>query len=207
MSNFLFDLDDTLVRGDIIAAVSKNLYENDAIDRIYTNKDVKNFALDGLPDRVKEATKTAFCDPEYVWIKEPLPGCYYFLRTLEAENHSIGILTSRPNTLLRETSAFITARFPRLAFDLDINFCNDKSDIDVHNLPSKYEKLKELDPDFYFDDNETYCKSSLSLNIMTFLISNKFTPWNHEYANCLINKPMSSITMLRNPAFFPSTWL
>jgi FMN phosphatase YigB (HAD superfamily) len=203
MSNFLFDLDETLVGGDIVSATSVRLLKDNLIDRLYTNRDVKNYNLSDLPSLLRQRVISNFSDPEYVWYKQPIPGALYFLKYLESLGHSTGILTARPAPIHAETVKFLRARFQDIEFDLGINFVNDDEKM-KSIAPSKTETLSEINSDYYFDDNIDYCKQAQALNIKTFLISNKHTAWNHEFA--LEQKAsINPIEVLRNVAFFPET--
>lgn len=204
---FIFDLDDTLVFGDIIRDVSSKMVTEGLIDKTYSNADITHYDLRELPENVRERTKRAFADPEYVWIKRPIVGCFYFLYYLESSNHTTGIITSRPATILRETLRFLGARFSGIKFGAGIHFINTENHVDMENvIPAKADKLAELRPDFYFDDNADYCWQAHDLNIGTFLVSNKQTPWNHEAAR-LLKKTNHPVTVIRNVAFFPESRL
>lgn len=203
---FIFDLDDTLVSGDMIADVSAKMLRDGLIDRPYSNANVSKYDLSDLPENLRERVKRAFADPDYVWLKRPIVGSYYFLRFLSETGHDIGIITARPATTTDETGRFIVARFHHIIFRLGVHVINNNNQIDMKNIPTKKDKLEEIKPDFYFDDNADYCMQAHNLGIETFLISNKQTPWNHEFARQLklTNHP---ITVLRNVAFFPETRL
>lgn len=203
---FVFDLDDTLVAGDIVRDVSSKMLREDLIDRVYSNEDLTDYDLRDLPPAVKLRVTKAFADPEYVWTKKPIVGSYYFLHYLTAMNHEIGVVTARPATNKGETLRFMSARFPFIDFSLGIHVINSENQIDMKNIPSKKQKLEELNPDFYFDDNAEYCTQAFGLGIETFLVSNKQTPWNHAFAKEL-KATNSDITVIRNVAFFPATRL
>jgi len=203
---FMFDLDDCLVSGDIIADVSSKMVREGLTDKIYSNLDITNYDLRDLPENVRERVKRAFSDPDYVWLKRPIVGSYYFLRFLSETDHDIGIITARPASTTDETLRFLAARFHHVEFRLGVHVINNHNQIDMKNIPTKKDKLEEIKPDFYFDDNADYCMQAHNLGIKTFIISNKQTPWNHEFASQLklTNHP---ITVLRNVAFFPETRL
>lgn len=202
----MFDLDDTLVSGDIIADVSAKMVKDNLINKLYSNADITNYDLRDLPENLKDRVKRAFADPEYVWIKKPIVGSYYFLYYLSMTEHEIGIITARPASTTGETIRFIHARFPGISFKLGIHIINNNNQIDMTNIPTKEDKLKEIQPDFYFDDNQDYCMQSHNLGIETYLVSNKQTPWNHDFATQL-KLTNHKITVLRNIAFFPVTRL
>lgn len=203
---FMFDLDDTLVSGDVIADVCSKMIRDGLIDKLYTNLDVMNYDLRDLPPALASRVKRAFADPDYVWIKRPIVGSYYFLRFLSETGHDLGIITARPASTTGETIRFLAARFHQVTFRLGIHVINNNNQIDMKNIPTKADKLAEIKPDFYFDDNADYCQQSNDLGIETFLISNKQTPWNHEFAKELKQRN-HPITVLRNVAFFPETRL
>lgn len=199
---FLFDLDETLVEGDLISLASAELLRDGFIDRLYTNRDVKNYDLRDLPELLRTRVFDKFADPRYVWYKYPIAGVYYMLSFLENNGHETGIVTARPSPILKETTRFLRGRFPNLEFDLGINFVNSTDDANGGSMPSKMEKLKEISPDFYFDDNVDYCIQSKNLGIETYLISNKHTPWNHQFAENQ-KVELDPVRVLRNAAFFP----
>lgn len=203
---FLFDLDDTLVSGDTIAAVSTKMMKDGVIDQIYTNADIKHYDLRDLPENVSARVKEGFADPKYVWVKHPIVGTYYFLNYLENSGHELGMVTARPMETVVETVRFMKARFPDIDFALGHHFVNSESQLNMKDLPSKERVLEEIEPTFYFDDNVDYCKQANNLGIKTYLISNKFTPWNREYAEEL-KKETGGIQVLRNVGFFPEVLL
>ncbi len=46
---YCFDLDETLVKGDVIRVAAKQLIAEDSLDKLYTGRDVRSWDLDGLP--------------------------------------------------------------------------------------------------------------------------------------------------------------
>lgn len=201
---FLFDLDETLVGGDMISNASSELMRNGLIDRQYTNKDSLNYDLRDLPDLVRARTLQRFSDPYYVWYKHPIPGSFYLLRFLEDQGHITGIITARPKPLQLETIRFLRARFPSIAFESGINFVNSTDTVGDKGMPTKIDFLRKALPDYYFDDCVEYCIQAKSLDIKTYLISNKHTPWNHEFAKEQL-AALDPVRVLRNVAFFPET--
>lgn len=199
---FLFDLDETLVWGDIISLTSAELLRKGIIDRLYTNQDIHSYDLKDLPELLRERIFARFADPQYVWAKHPIPGVYAFLWFLETKNHETGMVTARPKSIHTETARFMKARFPGIEFELGLEYVNE--DDDLKDLPSKMTKLKEIAPDYYFDDNARYCAEAKQLNINTYLITNKHTPWNHEFAESQKALP-DPVKTLRNVSFFPET--
>lgn len=202
MKTFLFDLDETLVGGDLISYTSAELLKKGVIDRLYTNKDINYYDLRDLPELLRIRTLERFSDPEYVWYKHPIPGAYFLLKFLESCNHQTGIVTARPEIIRSETHRFIRARFPDIKFDLGINFINTNKDPDGLMGVSKKDYLSRAMPDYYFDDNADHCLAAYELGISTYLISNKHTPWNHKFAEDQISKN-HPVKVLRNVAFFP----
>lgn len=202
---FLFDLDDTLVKGDIIQLVSTKMFVEKKLDKIYTNADVSSYDLSGLPLVLSSKVKSEFANPEHVWAKSPIPGANYFLSYLERCNHQIGIVTARPVTTKKETEKFLKARFNGINFDLGIWFANHKNEIDMVNMPNKTTVFYKINPTYYFDDNVEYCEAAQAMGIKTFLLSNKHTPWNHTKAQ---EKEFSKrINIIPNVAFFPEILL
>lgn len=190
MANFIFDLDETLVGGDLVAIISTSLFKNKVLDKVYTNIDVSRYNLDGLPELLKDRVNDAFNDPKFVWYKHPLPAVNYFLKSLISDNNNLGIITARPDNIKEETLRFLKARFYNIDFSLGIYFTSDKEQI-----------LKSIKPDYYFDDNVFHCIRAKTLGVTTYLISNKHTPWNHEFAREQL-KVINPVKVLRNVAFF-----
>jgi hypothetical protein len=200
----MFDLDDTVVSGDIVSYCAAKLLSRNLIDKLYTNRDIQNYDLRDLPPLLRERVLQAFSDPDYVWMKAPIAGAFYFLKSLEANNHKTGILTSRPLLIRDETFRFMSARFPNVQFELGINFACTKNQADMVNIPDKLKVLKTINPDYFFDDNSEYCVQAKENGINTYLISNKYTPWNHVFAE-VQKTQLDPIKILRNVAFFPET--
>lgn len=179
--NFIFDLDETLVKGDIIKAASEILLNEDpeCLDKIYTGEDVSTFQLKNVPTILRDKVMELFSDVRYaVYEKKPIKGAYYLLAGLEKLGHQTGILTSRPMNLYNPTITHLTLYFPFIKFKLGIHFSNKIDIVNVDAMPKKKNILGLIRPDFYFDDNPDYCISSNELGIRTFLISNSYTGWN-----------------------------
>lgn len=204
MSLFFFDLDETLVWGDLILHVSAELLKNKVINKQYSNRDSHYYDLRELPEIVRARTIQRFADPDFVWHKALIPGVYYFLRFLEQAGHYLGIVTARPRTLREETKRFVKARFPSVEFGVGIHFVNDSNTVGDKGMPSKLDVLRNSEPDYYFDDNVEYCIQAKKLKIKTYLISNKHTPWNHKFAKEQ-EAALDPIITLRNVSFFPET--
>lgn len=192
---FLFDFDETLVIGDMIKIVSESLYIDGSIDRVYSNQDLLEYSTTDLPAALQEDLSTAFQKPEFVWVKTVMPGTYALLMALEALGHQTGILTARTINIREETIKYLHVNFPRVKFALGINFCNVTNDTNFDTSPSKLGILKEIQPDYYFDDHIKYCLQAQSIGITTFLVSNKHTPWNHKEVL------PAGITRIKNAAF------
>ena len=174
--HFLFDLDETLVKGDIIKTVSLDMYFKGELYRVYSGRDISSYNLTGLPENLKEKVLDAFINPKFVYLKQVINEAYNFLCCLQLYGHSISILTSRSLSIQKETIDFINTKFPRINF-LNVEFCTNSS-ITADARISKKEKLLHLKPDFYFDDAIHYCNESANLGIETYLISNNYTGWN-----------------------------
>lgn len=200
---FMFDLDETLIQGDLISITCAELLRKGLIDRLYTNRDVKYYDLRDLPELLRSRVIDRFSDPDYVWFKHPIPGTFCFLWTLENLGHKTGVVTARPKPIQGETTRFIRARFPEVEFDLGINFVNTAESME-DEMPSKMQFLRQTVPNFYFDDNVDYCVESKELGLDTYLISNKHTPWNHKFAEKQ-RKEVDPVKILRNVSFFPET--
>jgi len=178
--HFVFDIDETLVRGDIILGVSTEMYNAKELDKIYCGHDVTDFSLGGLPSNLIERVLQAFQDPKYTLIKTAIPEAYYFLCALTLHRHKISALTARPINLKNETLVNLVEQFPKIKFS-NIEFCNMESNIKLGNSkPKKTDKLIKLNPDIYFDDCIDYCNMADNLGIETYLVSNSYTGWNQN---------------------------
>lgn len=187
MSIFCYDLDETVVKGDIITQASRILISEGKIDKVYTNRNVIDWELNGLPDIVKAKTRELFKIPKYaVHSKIPIPGAEITLNYIYNKSHDIFALTSRPPECHDDTITHINKTFPDIFTDV---ICVDKS--------SKLHALASLDPDYYFDDNISFCEEARLLGIKNiYLISNEYTPWNHTLVH-------PDIKRIKNIAFFP----
>jgi len=175
MSIFCFDLDETLVRGDIITQASRMLAATGKIDKIYTGKDVTSWTLDGVPECVKEKSIELFSDPHYaVWNKIVIVGVKTFLHYLKAKKHILYITTARFGKLHEDTKQYVAREFGDAMFEEIV--CVDGY------TQGKIMELAKINPDFYFDDNIDYCEEARLLGIDTYMISNEHTPWNHKIA-------------------------
>jgi len=193
----LFDLDDTLVIGDLVQEASFRLWNKTIIDRIYTQADVRSWDMSNLPDPLRDEILESYSRPSLgVWYKKPMYGVYYFLLALKAHNFSIGILTARPSSLYEETCKYLKQFFPLITFDLGINFCN-KEHHQSFSMPNKKKILEEIMPDFYFDDIVKYCLSANELGIKSILVSNGHTPWNATW----FNHTKEITAVVKNPSF------
>lgn len=198
--NILFDLDDTLLTGDIVAAVSTRLFNEKKINKIYTNKDIKSYDLLNLPEFVRTAVCEAFNDIELaVNNKIPMKGVSYFIEYLYLKGHSLGTLTARPQKLKDATIKYLQNTF-NIKWKLGNYFCNKYDTMNMTTLPDKASILRSLNPDLYYDDNYDYAKESCEQNIKTILISNNHTPWNNNI------KIDPRIIIMKNPAFSPISW-
>ena len=187
MSIMCFDLDEVLVKYDIITQASRILMVDGVIDKIYTNKDITSWELAGIPEIVKTKTYELFSNPEYaVWKKKPIPGVELFLDYLQFKKHELHILTSRPECCHNDTYEFVKKVF---GTNIKTTCVSDPGKSKLHNLAI-------INPDYYFDDNITFCEESRLLGINTYLISNEYTPWNHKLIH-------GDITRIKNVAFFP----
>jgi deoxypyrimidine-specific 5' nucleotidase type C protein (NT5C) len=77
----------------------------------------------------------------------------------------------------------ITARVPEIRFKtlemLDTHYPEIKKIHFVNFNESKKDKLREINPDLFIDDNPDNVLTSMELGINTLMVSNKFTKYNH----------------------------
>ena len=186
---FCFDLDETLVKGDVITQASRILLVEGKCDKIYTNRDVTTWDLAGIPKAVKEKTLELFNDPIYaVHKKKLIPGVQIFVNFVKSCGHEVYILTARPESCWEDTIKFIGKTFGDDVFK-SVNCVNG-------GFASKLPALAKINPDYYFDDNIGFCEESRKLGINTYLISNEYTRWNHKLVH-------EDIKRLKNICFFP----
>ncbi len=191
------DLDDTAITGDLILEASMLLLKDRLIDKIYTGKDVTSYELSGIPKIVKEKTIELFSIPLYaVWKKRPIQGTESFLELLRLRHHEVFIITARPIICHEETKDYVEKTFfiPRNNI-----FCVGTNSENTFTT-SKASVLSSLDLNYYMDDNIAHCKEAVKLDIDTYLITNSYTPWNHNYIDKRIKK-------LKNICFFPYKYI
>lgn len=190
---FMFDLDETLVTGDVIKAVSSEMMACGWLDRIYSGEDLLDFNLNGIPTILKERVIEAFSDPKYVEIKEPLTEAYCLLNALEKNGHLTGVVTARSQNLKRITIKKLYRDFNPIQFKLGIYLANLSTTVGLDAArPSKIEILQEQCPDYYFDDSIEYCNEAISIGIPNvYLISNRHTGWNKDKSK--LNKQIKII--------------
>lgn len=177
MARFVFDFDETLVTGDVVVQASRELLKTGRIDRMYTNRDLTSWELDGVPTCVKERCIELFNDEDWiVWKKRPVPGSQVLLHTLKMMGHDIEVLTARNSAQEQGTREFIKKYFTGLINDVHF------SKQDFKNKASKLQELSRMNADYFFDDNPTFCEEARMLGITTFMISNEETGWNNKCA-------------------------
>lgn len=187
MSRILFDLDETIYKGDIINEACKQLIEEGHnLSKIYHNEDVNTFPeMSELPEEVVKKAKALFNDPFAAAInKKPIEGSLLLIKYLRMCGNKIGFLTARPSSTHEATRYAIFRDFISKGIDIrldDILFCNEENYIDTNTTKSYL--IKEFEPYVYFDDNFKYCKEAKDLRFIShiFMVSNKYTPWNYKY--------------------------
>ena len=176
---FAFDMDETLTMGDMVAESSKEMLDEGKLDKVYTSADIRSWNMKPLPQELIDRIVVNFKDPEKaVWSRKIIQGVYYFISTIKATGHFAYVITSRPSSLQKETRKYLSYHFKDMIDN--VFFTNPSDDVPKDDPPTKIDALKLVGPDVYFDDNLEYCKQALSLNIDTYLITNKRTPWNHK---------------------------
>lgn len=173
---------------------------NGELDRTYDGSDTVDFAMSNLPEILRQRTSELFSDPiAGCFEKKPVQGAYWFLAQLETLGHELGVLTSRPEPLHEPTRYILLRDFPNINFYLGVHFANKKETCDLINAPSKRGKIKEINPDFYFDDHFDYCYQAAETvpTCRPFLVRNKHTGWNKN-----ANLSSTTIREIRNVAFF-----
>lgn len=189
---FAFDIDETIVKGDIIPqACDIVLAEGHKLDKLYTEADCADFGLSNFPQVLREKIFDMFSDPKYaVWEKVLIEGVYYFLYTLHKMGHEIYLVTSRPASTHEASRKFFNQKLP---FINGLFFSNQQL-ISVDGV-SKSKILELLGPDVYFDDAPVYVEEAVSMGIETYMVQNKRTSWNHSHK--------TKAQKIKNPAYFP----
>ena len=183
-----FDLDETLVYGDIIAEAGRQLGIQ------CSNKNVTTFDLSGIPKPIKQRAIELFSSVEYaVYKKKFFPGIFYFLDWC-SPYHEIHIITSRP-AILRHPTINMFRREGLNLSNIDFHFPNSSKEMKVgDDRPSKLDVFNQLSLDMYFDDSIEYCKEAITAGIeQVFLISNKNTTWNHKKCDQRIRRIKSVV--------------
>lgn len=198
--NFVFDLDETLVIGDVIKMASKELYYKNEIGKIYTGEDVVNTNLDPLPDNLKKLVREYFTDPHVnQYHKEIIKGTNTLLYYLVSKGHNVSILTARPLPVQKATVDFVWEKYnslfigSRFVSPINTYFSNAFETCDPEINVSKKYILRQLKPDFYFDDNPQHCLEAIDIVQNIYLIKNKYTGWNRNFNHERINELKSVI--------------
>lgn len=184
--------------GDLIARASCDLAREGKLKKVYTGADTVDFKMSNLPDILRERVHEYFCDPIKGCIdKKPVPGVYWMVALLESIGHEVGVLTSRPAPLHEATHYILLRDFPDVHFHGGIHFANQGETCNLKDAPSKEEIIRQLKPDFYFDDYYDYCMQAVKAGVPNvFLVKNKHTGWNKRVE---VDK---RVTPIRNVAFF-----
>lgn len=203
---FLFDLDETLVTGDLIKKAADALYIDGKIDRPYTGADTEDFSMSNLPEVLRLKVQDSFSDPIKGCLeKKPVPGVYYFLQYLQSAGHLLGILTSRPEPLHEPTNYILYRDFPSIRWTLGVHFANQQAHCNLETPPSKRVIISSIGPHFYFDDCFEYCQQASEIGgCRVFLVRNKHTGWNK---NAKVYGKSRGIEEIRNVAFFEKHWI
>lgn len=178
----MFDLDETLVTGDLIKRASEDLLIDDKVDKVYTGADIDDFEMSNLPKVIRDKVIQYFSDPIKGCLdKEPVAGVYYFLYYLMLNNHQLGIVTSRPKSLEEPTYYILHRDFRSINFTLGVHFVNMNEVFRQETKISKKAVISQLKPDFYFDDHIKFCEDAKEYWVPNiYLVSNKHTGWNHK---------------------------
>ena len=163
--NIGLDLDDVLIDVHIIQSVIDD-YNLDL-----TMDDIKHWDLRDLPKDAREETFRRFKDAHYNCDRvKPIEGVSETLRTWKRQGHKLIVITSRPKEIALETIDMVQNKFPDV----------DKVIVANHGEKKKYMIEEHLD--MFVDDAPKYIHEANEAKIpKVFLISNKHTPYNHEY--------------------------
>lgn len=195
----LFDLDETLVEGDIVKLASTKLFIEKKLDRIYTGQDITNPNLDPLPNNLKILIRHYFADPFVNYHKRPIIGTDILIYYLISRGHEVSILTARPKTTHGGTLSFVHDHYNSIFTPRKINspiktyFSNNDNSCDEHTHISKENLLNELRPDFFFDDRSEHCLEAIDIVPNVFIIKNKYTGWNRDFKHDKVQELKSVI--------------
>lgn len=159
------DLDSTLIKMTVCGKAAKKLGYD------YTDKDVIDWYQSNFPEDMKNLIFEMFQDPDMMCEDvEPIEGSQDKIKEWTDAGHKIVLITARGDVLKESTIKFINLLYPEIE---DINF--------VGFNESKLDTLVQKNVQIYIDDAVHNVMDSISLNIPTILISNKFTKYNWEF--------------------------
>ena len=168
--NIVVDLDDTLFESNVIMDVV-NKYRLP-----FQRSDIKTWELFELPEYCRVEVRKRWNQQKHMCRLIPCEDAVETINTWSNNGHHLYCVTSRSKKIEKETKKMVSHWFPTI-----------KNTYVVEG--SKVEILKELKPDLFIDDGGHHMLDALQLNINVVLISNKHTPYNHDYRSYIPWKP------------------
>lgn len=159
------DLDSTLIKLPVYDIVSQEFSQD------IKEEHNKDWHLTVFPDQIRHRIYQLFADPVAMCEKvEPLDGAYQKLVQWSLdEEHDIILITARSLSIGRQTLDMVKKFFPMI------------KDVNIVGLGgSKESVFRSKFLDVWIDDNPYDVMLARDLKIETFMISNKYTKYNHH---------------------------
>lgn len=162
----VFDLDNTL-------------FYNSVVDDVCEKHNIvrgKRHDLTDLPDHVRNECFQKFGDVSIMGSLKLFDGAYDVVNRILSMGHEVHVVTSRDNRLKNCTLDMVYTHLPH-GIKITLVGSYDKYDV--------YSKLKAdiVIDDFYHHINE----AKMAKVPYVVMVSNKYTPYNHEYVSCVEN--------------------
>lgn len=180
--NIGIDLDSTLIKIKAIEIASEKLGMR------YTEEDNLDWNLSVFPDNLRNLIFSLFSDPHIMCDNvEPLEGAQEKLKNWVNEGHKLHIITARNPEIHIKTYLMVKRFFPEV---LSLSF--------VNMGETKIHKMEKLRLDVWIDDAVSGISDAKKLKIKNiFLISNKYTKYNHDIADYYRNNEKENIKIVK----------
>ena len=158
-----FDLDDTLVKTDVVSLASKKFGYTK-----YSDLTKRDWRFTSFPEDLRKEIFRMFSSSKYMcYLANPIDGSQNLLKELKEAGFKLIIITARVKKLKRATKNLVKKYFPEID---DVYF------VDI--VETKKNLFKKLKIDYWVDDAPHEIKNALTLGIKSFMISNKNTNYN-----------------------------
>lgn len=177
-----FDLDDTLVKTDIIRLASEKFGYTK-----YSDLTKRDWRFTNFPEDLRKEIFRMYASPKYMsYLANPIDGARELMKELKKQGFTIYIITARVSRLKRSSKNLVKKLFPEVdsVYFVDI-------------LETKKELFKKLKLDFWVDDAPHEIKNALTLGIKSFMISNKNTNYNWNMKKAAGLKSIKSVKELK----------